>query len=121
MSSLLQFNGNVSQRGVELQFVRVVKTADWDRYNGPTSYMPSPESTAFTEDAERHTCTVCGKEHARIHVAYRKPAGMFGCWVVFRYNGAKHVPDLSIPISVFTLPKDAVALSDADSSALWHK
>lgn len=122
MSSLLQFSGDTSARGVGLQFVLVTKDEPtWSKYCGPESYNPSPESTTFTKDVDTYACNTCGRTHARIHVAYRKPAGMWGCWVVFRYNGAEHVPDLSVPISVFRLPKDAKPLSDDDSSKIWHK
>lgn len=102
MSSLLQFNGDVSHKGVGLQFVKVKK------------------DQGFTEDADVYLCPHCGKEHGRIAVAYRKPAGTLGPWVVFRYNGQEHVPDLSIPISVEELPRGAVTLSDSDSTIIWH-
>lgn len=122
MSSLLQFGGQVTRAGVHLQFVKVVKGEQWERYNGPGAYQPSPDSTVFTEDdpAHTYTCQQCGRVHARIYVAVRKPAGMFGVWVVFRYNGEEHVPDLSIPISTFKLPRDARPLSDEESSKVWH-
>jgi hypothetical protein len=94
MSSLLQFGGKTGKRGVQLQFTRTGEPAI--------------------------TCTVCGGQHQRIYTAWRKPAGMFGCWVVFRYNGEEHVPDLSIPIDVQTLPRDVQATTDADSSRIWH-
>ena len=103
MSSLLQFNGDVSARGVGLQFVLREDDAAW---NAPP--------------LEEVLCTICGGWHERIHVAYRKPCGMFGPWVVFRYNGEKHVPDLSIPISVDRLPAGAEPLSDEENSKAWH-
>ena len=58
MSSLLQFHGNTSRRGVGLQFVLRADDAAW---NDPP--------------AEPFTCLVCGREHERIHVAYRVPRG----------------------------------------------
>jgi hypothetical protein len=103
MSSLMQFQGEVSARGVGLQFVLREKDAAW---NAPP--------------LEPVHCSTCGKEHERIHVAFRQPAGMFGPWVVFRYNGEKHVPDLSIPISVDRLPRDAVAMTDEENARAWH-
>jgi hypothetical protein len=45
---------------------------------------------------------------------------MFGCWVQFRYNGEVNVPDLSIPITVDKYPKDAIRMSDLESSRMWH-
>lgn len=103
MSSLLQFNGDVSYRGVGLQFVLRDKEAEWN--HAPAEPVP---------------CATCGKDHERIHVAYRKPCGMFGPWVQFRYNGEIHVPDLSIPISVERLPRDAQPLSDEENERMWH-
>jgi hypothetical protein len=121
MSSLMQFNGSITHQGVGLQFILVEKDEpDWTRLCGPESYHPNPESTAYTKDVDRYQCATCGRQHARIAVAYRKPVGMFGCWVQFRYNGSVHVPDLSIPIAVFKLPRDARGLSDEDSSKIWH-
>jgi hypothetical protein len=104
MSSMMQFRGSTDSKGrVGLQFVLRADDAAWN--------APPLEPVA---------CPVCGKEHERIHIAFRRPAGMFGPWVVFRYNGEKHVPDLSIPISVSRLPKDAVALDDDENARAWH-
>lgn len=61
------------------------------------------------------TRTTC----AKLYRVFRKPAGMFGCWVVFRWNGAEHVPDLSVPIGVKKLPRDAQALSNEEASRYW--
>lgn len=100
----MQFRGSVDGKGrVGLQFVLRADDAEW---NAPP--------------AEPVDCQVCGKTHERIHIAYRRPAGMFGPWVQFRYNGEIHVPDLSIPISVSRLPKDAVALDDYANAKAWH-
>jgi len=45
---------------------------------------------------------------------------MFGCWVVFQYNGEEEVPDLSIPITVKKYPRGSIRLSDVESSRVWH-
>jgi len=103
MSSLMQFRGDVSNRGVGLQFILRAKDAAW---NDPP--------------LEPVWCWVCEKYHEQIYVAYRKPCGMMGPWVVFRYNGEKHVPDLSIPISTEILPRGARALSYRENSKAWH-
>jgi len=110
MSSLLQFNGKVESGKVGLQFT-LVRKIPW---------IVGDLHLTKPEDVDTHICTVCGGSHARIHEAFRKPAGMFGCWVVFRYNGEEHVPDLSIPISVEKLPRDARRLNDTESSQYWH-
>lgn len=56
---------------------------------------------------------------SKLYRIWRKPCGMFGCWVVFRYNGEEHVPDLSVPIGVYKLPRDAEPLTDDEAAAYW--
>jgi len=102
MSSMLQFGGKVSKKGVHLQFVQTRR----DGYKDI--------------DVDTFVCPVCGGDHAYIWVAVRKPAGMFGCWVVFRYNGEEHVPGLSIPISVDRIPRGAVKQTVEASATIWH-
>ena len=102
MSSLLQFRGDISRRGVGLQF-----------------YLTTTgECTG--RDVEPVWCAQCGREHPQVYVAFRKPAGMFGCWVVFRFLGAEHVPDLSLPIPVPRVPRGARRLDAGENAALWH-
>ncbi|DAC71678.1 MAG TPA: hypothetical protein DSN98_09195 [Thermoplasmata archaeon] len=118
MTSLLQFNGTIDKRGVGLEFIKstVVK-------NKVIGFDRGTLETWTTEDKdydEKHLCTVCGQLHPRMYVAFRKPCGMFGCWVQFRYNGEVHVPDLSIPITVKEYPRDAIRMSDVESSRMWH-
>ena len=60
-----------------------------------------------------------GKRRGVLHRIYRRPAGTLGCWVVFRYNGEEHGPDLSIPISVFKLPRDAERVPDDVAYRYW--
>ena len=130
MSSLMQFSGNISGRGVELQFYQCKPhgfymphfTGEYDA-NGPIyegqDYHEYSEGTGPA--TEEVICSKCGKLHPRLYVAWRKPVGMFGCWVVFRYNGEEHVPDLSIPIALYKLPRDAKPLTDDQNSEYWHK
>ena len=118
MSSLMQFNGTIDQRGVGLEFIKstIVKTIPFgfDRVTLETW------TTGHKDYDEKHVCTVCGQLHPRMYVAFRKPCGMFGCWVQFRYNGEVNVPDLSVPITVDKYPKDAIRMSDVASSRMWH-
>lgn len=105
MSSLLQFTGpeaKVTKDGVGLLFYET----HIDGYSGFDNFV----------------CPLCGKLHPVLHRAYRKPRGMFGCWVVFRYNREDHVPDLSIPIRVEAgqLPKGSQRLTDEASAIQWH-
>ena len=100
MTSLMQFQGETGRRGVRLEFV-----------------VENPDGWG----TELVKCADCGREHPRIHVAWRKPAGVFGPWIVFRYLGEEHVPDLSIPITVPVLPKGAVPLSNEETGQAWHR
>jgi len=118
MSSLMQFGGTIDQRGVGLEFIKATTIRNhvfgFDRETFETW------TSQDTDYDEKHLCTVCGKLHPRMYVAFRKPCGMFGCWVQFRYNGEVNVPDLSIPITVDKYPKDAIRMSDLESSRMWH-
>ena len=105
MSSLLQFNGETDRyRGVRLEFVFRPDNLGWNE--------PSPDKVF---------CEECKCFHDTIYVAWRKPRGMFGPWVIFRYNGVNNVPDLSIPISVNKLPRDAKRLSKDETINRWHR
>jgi hypothetical protein len=118
VSSLLQHHGGRSPDGrkAELLAYLVKKDDRWEAYNGPYSYHPSPESTTFTDYVELDSS---GNPH--LWHFYRRPKGMFGCWVVFEYNGKDHAPDLSVPISLFKMPRDAKKLTDAESVAHWKR
>ena len=118
MSSLLQFNGVIDKRGVGLEFIKSTivkqKVIGFDRGTLETW------TTDDTDYDEKHVCTVCGQLHPRMYVAFRKPCGMWGCWVKFRYGGEVNAPDLSIPITVKEYPKGAIRMSDVESSRMWH-
>lgn len=109
MSSLLQFSGNIEKKGVGLEFYQVIPNPKY------------PEDTYMGIESEMVPCHICGKSHPRIHIAFRKPIGMLGCWVLFCYNGAKHAPDLSHPISIFKIPKGSKPLDDLKNSECWHR
>src|ERR1017187_2332385 len=117
MSSLLQFNGQISrEKGVGLLFYRVEKGPDWEKYNGPDAYEPSPESSTFADPVE----FVPETKLPILYRAWRKPRGMWGCWVMFQYNGKLRAPDLSVPISILKLPKDAKRLTDEECISYWE-
>ena len=109
MSSLSQFSGEVTRKGVVLEMYR---TRENPRYSG---------SAICGDIIEEVLCPTCQKTHARLYRATRKPLGMLGCWVIFRWNNKTHVPDLSCPIAVFTLPKDAKPVSDEENATMWHR
>lgn len=94
MSSLLQFHGSITRRGVGLEFYHV--------------------------DHEEVACPLCGRSHPQLFIAYRKPRGTWGHWVVFMYNGEEHVPDLSVPIEVDKLPRDAKPVNFYENARSWH-
>ncbi len=94
MTSLLQHQGRVTEEGVGLIFE--------------------------LEDGERFTCSQCGKEHPVLYEAFRKPAGRFGHFVVFRYLGKENIPDLSVPITVPEVPRGGKKLSQERAEEYWH-
>lgn len=106
MSSLLQFNGRSDRRGVGLIFC----AKPGSRYSDDGGRLLVPQ----------FRCSICGKWHERLFEAFRKPCGMLGCWVVFRYNGKEQVPDLSVPIDVDKLPKGARMMSIKECERHWH-
>jgi len=55
-----------------------------------------------------------------LYVIKRKLRGTFGHFPVFRINGEDHVPDMSLPMAIDRLPRDAVRLTPAQSARLWH-
>lgn len=77
----------------------------WREVDSETVELTKPDGTTMREP--------------KLYRIFRKPVGMFGCWVEFRYNGEVHVPDLSVPIRVEKLPRDAVALTDEESVKYW--
>jgi hypothetical protein len=115
--SYLQFGGPITrQRGFGLTFylVNPVSRIIGQRADGSTYGYETDE------DAECEVCAECGKTHPVLYRAWRKPAGQWGAWTVFRYNGDEHVPDLSVPIRVSTLPRGAVRLSADEAARYWH-
>jgi hypothetical protein len=109
MSSLLQFNGRVDTRGVHLKFVQIEK-----------QNVQVSEKVSYQRDVDTDGFYANGKWYARVWTCPRKPRGMFGPWVVFMYNGEEQVPDLSVPISVTKLPRDAHPLSIEECLKYWH-
>jgi hypothetical protein len=110
MSALLQFKGKTSrEKGVGLMFYLVDEVTP---YEGATW-----KKKVTREEVD---CTICNKQHPQLYRAWRKPAGRFGCWIVFRYLGDEHVPDLSVPICVQKVPYGGKALSQEENSEYWH-
>lgn len=112
MSSLLQFRGQIDRnKGVGLEAYLVRKEFT----------LPSLPTYFEKVATELVTCSDCGRKHAQLYRFYRKPRGMFGCWVVFHWAGEDHVPDLSCPMDLEKLPRDAKRLSPEENAIAWHK
>lgn len=123
-TSLMQFSGSISRdKGVGLLFYLVTKGKDWEKYNGPDAYKPSPKSTTFCDDKE--PITLINPKHGQpstvpqLYRVWRKPCDTCGCWVGFRYLGEVHFPDLSVPIPSHELPKGAEKLTDEEMIKYW--
>lgn len=110
-TALLQHRGQVTRKGVGLEVYLTHKV------------YPMPSLPGYYENVELESvaCVQCGKGHPQLYRFFRKPAGTFGCWVVFRYNGEEHVPDLSCPMNIEKLPRDAQKLTPDENAAVWHR
>ena len=108
MTSLLQHHGGMSPDRTKVELLFEVTTPN-PKY--PDSQICGNRSDPFVGSD--------GKTYYRLWRIYRKPAGMWGPWVVFRWLGEKHAPDLSVPISTFRLPRDAKRLTDEECEAYW--
>ena len=94
----------------------------YDQRTAPDSNWSEPSigNTSHTFDTEPvEFAGRAGATCPKLYRIFRRPAGMFGCWVVFRWNGKTHVPDLSVPIAVDALPRDAKPLTDIEAETYW--
>jgi len=107
--AILQFRGEIGKRGLRLLFYLV----DEVEQVGAVKWVKQI-------DREPIDCTLCDEQHPQLYAAWRRPAGTFGSWIVFRYLGQEHIPDLSIPISVKKVPRGAEKLSVKENSEYWH-
>ena len=107
--AILQFKGEIGKRGLRLLFYLVDE-------------IEQVGGVKWTEriDRELIDCTICDRQPPQLYAAWRKPAGSFGPWVVLRYLGEAHVPDLSIPIGVPKVPRGGKKLSPEENSEYWH-
>jgi len=114
MSSLLQFRGKVSTQGVHIEVYKVDNSRKEIEHDGGRVIWGANWVEPFK-------CSSCGEIHPRLYSFARKPVGMMGCWVMFRYNGETHVPDLSCPHGLDRIPRGAVQHSFEESEELWHR
>jgi hypothetical protein len=121
MSSLLQHGGptKVGKHGrgyVGLLMYRVLPSERW-----PDSNLGADAEPVACAHPDRESPGWRGlKSHPKLYIVWRRPVGMLGCWVQFRYNGAVHAPDLSVPIAVVELPRDAKVWGEAEVERYWH-
>ena len=120
MSSILQHRGRVIQRGVELLMYKTYKVEEISFYDVPYQEELRESSITFDEHAQVFNCHKCKGTHPVLYRIWRKPVGKWGNWVVFRWNNKEHVPDLSLPIGVEELPRDAKRLSYQEMEDVWH-
>lgn len=106
MSSLMQHDGEYAGNRVVLKACRVTHENKYGLADAWEQY--------------RETCPVCGKCHAVIYTFARRPVGMWGCWAEFRINGEVQVPDLSIPMDLVRLPRDAEPMTFDRAVKYWH-
>jgi hypothetical protein len=111
MSSLLQFEGKIEKRGVHLMAL-----LDNGHDIVRDGYKPYIECFEDVYQCE------CGEVHPAIYTFCRKPRGVWGPWVVFRWCNQKHVPDLSTPMSLKPgeRPRDLKRMSNEESTKYWH-
>lgn len=124
--SSLQFNGQISNQGVHLQAYQTTPSQKYMESEiypagaiGPKNriyYLADSETCGDTTDG---IFMPDGKFYPRIWTFVRKPRGMFGCWVVFWFNGKENVPDLSCPMGLFKLPKDAKPMDNETCIKTW--
>lgn len=122
MSSLLQFTGKIDKKGVHIEVYKTIpgrKEIEFETNADDPNGKPEMFWGANWE--ETFECSKCGKVHPILHTFVRKPVGMMGCWVVFRYNGEENVPDLSCPFGMDKLPKGSKRMTQIESEEAWHK
>ncbi len=112
MTSLLQFTGTIGADGVHLMFY-LVGPDEPPRWRGDYTHTS-------TDPQDMYKCAECTRQHPVIYTAARKPCGLFGPWVQFRYLGKVQVPDLSTPIRVPRLPRGAKRMTNEDATRYWH-
>jgi len=123
MSSLLQFRGKVDKSGVHIEVYKTIpgkKEIEW----GPLVETPNGEGVTPIFGAnweETFKCSKCKRKHPILWTFIRKPLGMWGPWIEFRYNGEIHVPDMSCPFGLDKLPKGSKRMTQEESEIAWHK
>jgi hypothetical protein len=108
--SLLQHHGGRSADGRKVELILVLVDPN------PNPVLADSATCGIPTRNEPHSD---GKVRPVLHRIYRRPAGSFGVWVGFRYNGETHYPDLSVPISLFDLPRDAERVPLAEAFRYW--
>ena len=73
------------------------------------------------EEREQMHCIQCGKDHDALWTITRVPVAPFGHFIVYRLNGEKIVPDMSVPYGTEKIPRDAIKIeSPQEFARVWH-
>lgn len=111
MSSLMQFEGKVGRKGVQL----IAYLIEWyDR-----KIRDANGVTELVHHTWRDKELIGETKNPALYTFWRKPCDQMGAWVGFRYNGEVHFPDLSIPIRLEKLPRDAERVGDQAALRYW--
>lgn len=104
MSSLMQFDGRINSKGV-----------------GLICMLDSGKSYKERDEGNPHNAKemIEGTNLPVLYEFFRKPVEMWGAWVVFRYLGEEHAPDLSIPLTLNELPRGATRIPDQAALRYW--
>ena len=120
MSSLLQSPGRVrSRKGqgeVEI-FIYLVTQSPRDK-EGETIFAEENQLEAVKYPPGHRNYGTYSIQPVLYRI-WRKPRGMFGCWVVFNINGEEMAPDLSVPTRLLKLPRDAERLTHDEAAHYW--
>lgn len=115
MLNLLQSSFKIDRKkGIQLEAIKEVKSYICRHYDNEVFVY---ENRIYPE---QFVCHKCGKFHEVLYKFWRKPADTFGAWLVFRVNGIEIVPDLSVPLSLEKMPRDAVKMTEEENSIAWH-
>lgn len=111
MGSMMQFEGKVGSKGVQLVAYLTEKYIE---------QIKDDNGVVTLEYSSERDVEVIGEtRHPVLYTFWRKPCDQMGAWTGFRYNGEVHFPDMSIPVRIQKLPRDAVRVGDQAALRYW--
>ena len=120
MSSLLQFNGEITREGVHIPVYLKPEAVGLKTFEHHFDLPQGDPGRCVYNMAEPVACSRCGKNHQQLYIIVRKPVGMCGCWVIFRINGKKEAHDLSCPVDLDRIPRGARKVTAEENEKIWH-